>query len=59
MIIGHFFQSISTFNRYKNLKKSDDVHMSVHLPKQGNSINKKTLIFDMDETLIHAEPFNK
>jgi hypothetical protein len=57
MIIGHFLQSFSTFYRFKELKKPDESKISLFLPKQRKF--KTTLIFDMDETLIHAEPYQK
>lgn len=53
-LIKHFFQSISTFYRYKNIQIPEEPHINVFLPQIRKFNNLNTLIFDMDETLIHA-----
>ena len=38
------------------LKPPSEPHISISISKEAKK--KTTLIFDMDETLIHAEPYN-
>jgi hypothetical protein len=56
MRVGHFFQTVSTFFKYKDLRLPEESKVSIFLGRQKK---KSTLIFDMDETLIHAEPYKK
>jgi hypothetical protein len=54
--VEHFFQTVSTFFKYKDIRLPEESKVSVFLGRQKK---KTTLIFDMDETLIHAQPYNK
>jgi len=53
----HFLQSFQALSFVKTLKVPDTsviAQKRVHLPKRESHRDKKTLVFDMDETLIHC-----
>jgi len=53
----HFLQSFQALSFVKGIKTTDPAVLNqkkVHLPRRETHKDKKTLIFDMDETLIHC-----
>jgi CTD small phosphatase-like protein 2 len=53
----HFIQSFQALSFCRYLKPADNatiIQKKVNLPKRDPSKEKKTLVFDMDETLIHC-----
>jgi CTD small phosphatase-like protein 2 len=53
----HFLQSFQALSFIKGVKPTDPAVLAqkkVHLPRRETHKDKKTLIFDMDETLIHC-----
>jgi len=53
----HFLQTYQALSFVKNIKPTDPAVLAqkrVHLPRRESHKDKKTLVFDMDETLIHC-----
>jgi len=53
----HFLQTFQALNFVKNIKQTDPAVLAqkrVYFPKRDTHKDKKTLVFDMDETLIHC-----
>jgi len=53
----HFYQMFQEMKAHKNLRPADQnmlARKAVYLPKRESHKDKKTLIFDLDETLVHC-----